>query len=210
MVQVTNTDAPDNRTPANARQVGGSHYKRTGGEEHWDRMWRLYGRGYFVAAITKYVERYHLKDGFKDLAKAQHFLQKLTELEERDQGHYVTQDEWNRGNALMAAPAPPPVVLDTANAPSLPPDHADDGVQWTFRAAADKLIRDVERLVKPTGWVGFVFEGADATGFMYRCNQCRVRLTMGPGDVPAFVHTCAQDTGEEPGPGYVNQDGEAA
>ena len=67
---------------ANDKQVGGSHYKK-GGEEHWDRQWRLYGRGYFVGCITKYVERYHEKNGVQDLQKAAHFLEKLIELESR-------------------------------------------------------------------------------------------------------------------------------
>ena len=65
---------------ANNKQVGGNHYKK-GGEEHWDRQWRLYGRGYFVGCITKYVERYHEKNGLEDLQKAAHFLEKLIELE---------------------------------------------------------------------------------------------------------------------------------
>jgi hypothetical protein len=56
------------------------HYK-TDGELHWDRMWRLYGRGYFVGCATKYIERYHRKDGEKDLKKAIHFLEKLISLE---------------------------------------------------------------------------------------------------------------------------------
>jgi hypothetical protein len=67
---------------ANDRQIGGNHYKK-GGEEHWDRQWRLYGRGYLVGCITKYVERYHEKNGVQDLQKAQHFLEKLIELENR-------------------------------------------------------------------------------------------------------------------------------
>lgn len=67
---------------ANDKQIGGNHYKK-GGEEHWDRQWRLYGRGYFVGCITKYVERYHEKNGVQDLQKAQHFLEKLIELEQR-------------------------------------------------------------------------------------------------------------------------------
>lgn len=65
---------------ANLKQVGGDHYKK-GGEEHWDRQWRLYGRGYFVGCVTKYVERYHEKNGVQDLQKAVHFLEKLIELE---------------------------------------------------------------------------------------------------------------------------------
>lgn len=65
---------------ANERQIGGEHYK-TNGEQHWDRQWRLYGRGYFVGCITKYVERYPDKNGLQDLEKAKHFLEKLIELE---------------------------------------------------------------------------------------------------------------------------------
>lgn len=67
---------------ANDRMVGGTHYKaKSGEEEHWDRVYRLYGPGYFVGNITKYVERYHKKDGVKDLEKAAHYVQKLIELE---------------------------------------------------------------------------------------------------------------------------------
>lgn len=65
---------------ANDIQVGGDHYK-VGGEEHWDRVYRLFGAGYFVGCITKYVERYQKKNGYEDLLKAQHFLSKLIEIE---------------------------------------------------------------------------------------------------------------------------------
>lgn len=68
---------------ANEIQIGGDHYKK-GGEEHWDRVWRLYGRGYFVGCITKYVERYHEKNGIQDLEKASHFIQKVIELEQAE------------------------------------------------------------------------------------------------------------------------------
>lgn len=76
---------------ANDRQIGGSHYKK-GGEEHWDRQWRLYGRGYFVGCITKYVERYHEKNGVQDLQKAAHFLEKLIELENRKADNSCSED----------------------------------------------------------------------------------------------------------------------
>jgi hypothetical protein len=65
---------------ANEKQVAGNHYNKDG-EQHWDRIYRLYGRGYFVGCSTKYIERYHLKNGKEDLEKAIHFLQKLIELE---------------------------------------------------------------------------------------------------------------------------------
>lgn len=65
---------------ANKTQVGGTHYK-TGGEEHWDRVARL-GLDYFQGQITKYVERWKLKNGVEDLKKARHFLDKYIELAE--------------------------------------------------------------------------------------------------------------------------------
>jgi len=65
----------------NDQQVGGNHYRKVEGEQHWDRQWRLYGKGYFIGCITKYVERYPEKNGLEDLYKALHFLEKLISLE---------------------------------------------------------------------------------------------------------------------------------
>jgi hypothetical protein len=66
---------------ANDYQIGGDHYKKIPGEQHWDRVARL-GLNYFQAMITRYVERYRHKNGVEDLKKARHFLDKLIELEE--------------------------------------------------------------------------------------------------------------------------------
>lgn len=66
---------------ANERQVGGEHYRKVPGEQHWDRQWRLFGRGYFIGCITGYAERYVDKNGLEDLEKMIHFGQKLLELE---------------------------------------------------------------------------------------------------------------------------------
>jgi hypothetical protein len=70
---------------ANDRQEGGDHYRKVEGEQHWDRLVRLYGlekaRCYFIGNLTAYVERYMEKDGVKDLKKARHYLDKLIELE---------------------------------------------------------------------------------------------------------------------------------
>lgn len=85
---------PSTKPGANERQVGGDHYK-TGGEEHWDRVHRL-KLDYFQGQITKYVERWKLKNGIQDLKKARHFLDKYIELAEQDGTEpgpgYVRQD----------------------------------------------------------------------------------------------------------------------
>jgi hypothetical protein len=63
---------------ANDRQVGGDHYKK-GGEEHWDRAWRL-KYDPFQYIITKWVERWKEKGGVQDLQKAHHAIEKYIEL----------------------------------------------------------------------------------------------------------------------------------
>lgn len=67
---------------ANDTQIGGTHYKK-GGEEHWDRAWRL-KYDPFQYIITKWIERWSEKGGLQDLYKARHALDKYIEVVERD------------------------------------------------------------------------------------------------------------------------------
>lgn len=69
---------------ANARQVGGSHYRAD--YQHWDFV-ADGNLGYFEGQITKYVARWNRKNGVQDLEKAKHFLQKMREL--HTQGRYA-------------------------------------------------------------------------------------------------------------------------
>lgn len=63
--------------PANATQVGGTHYRTT--YQHWDLVADL-NLGYFEGQITKYITRHRSKKGLEDVMKAQHFAVKLLEL----------------------------------------------------------------------------------------------------------------------------------
>lgn len=62
-------------------QVGGTHYSDHDGEQHWDRIARLFGAGYFIGSGTAYFERC-LKKGssVEDLKKAASYALKLAEL----------------------------------------------------------------------------------------------------------------------------------
>ena len=68
---------------ANARQIGGDHYK---GQDlqHWD---YCYARGFdcFQYIISKWVERWRKKGGIEDLRKARHALDKYIELAESEE-----------------------------------------------------------------------------------------------------------------------------
>lgn len=63
---------------ANARQVGGTHYQAAE-IQPWDFI-IANGLGYLEGCIVKYVTRWQRKDGIQDLAKAQHYLEKLIEV----------------------------------------------------------------------------------------------------------------------------------
>ena len=63
---------------ANDEQIGGTHYKK-GGEEHWDRAYRL-GYDPFQYIITKWIERWKEKGGVEDLRKARHAIDKYIEV----------------------------------------------------------------------------------------------------------------------------------
>lgn len=68
---------------ANDRQVGGNHYRKVEGEQHWDRAWRL-KYDPFQYIITKWVERWRDKGGIEDLEKARHALDKYIEIVKAD------------------------------------------------------------------------------------------------------------------------------
>jgi hypothetical protein len=64
---------------ANDNQVSGSHYKKLP-IQTWDYITQN-GIGYMEGNIIKYVSRWKVKGGVDDLKKAQHYLEKLIELE---------------------------------------------------------------------------------------------------------------------------------
>ncbi len=67
---------------ANARQVGGNHYKGSQ-VQHWDFLPEElgYGSEYYIGCASGYVSRHHKKGtGEQDLQKACHFLEKVSEL----------------------------------------------------------------------------------------------------------------------------------
>lgn len=147
---------------ANDRQIGGDHYKKAGetGEEHWDRQYRLFGRGYFIGCSTKYIERAHLKNGRPDLEKAIHFIEKLLELEYPEP-------------ASMGLP-PPPAWANPEHAP-LPSFPRPVGVYPN---------------VKPSGWVNYVFEGTTKDMSLFTCRVCRKEVRCPVEADPGDHHSC--------------------
>lgn len=71
--------------PANAKQVGGNHYKKYGDLQPWDVIvaWNL---GYLDGTALKYIARWRDKGGIDDIRKAIHFLEKFIEVEEAKNG----------------------------------------------------------------------------------------------------------------------------
>ena len=65
---------------ANDKQVQGDHY-RARPIQPWDYI-AANGLGFFEGNVVKYVTRWRDKGGVSDLEKAQHYLQKLIELQQ--------------------------------------------------------------------------------------------------------------------------------
>lgn len=63
---------------ADSVQVGGDHYKKQT-IQPWDFI-IANNLGFLEGNVIKYVTRYKSKNGLEDLKKAQHYLQKLIEL----------------------------------------------------------------------------------------------------------------------------------
>lgn len=64
---------------AGERQVGGNHYA-TKQIQPWDYI-AANSLGFFEGNIVKYITRWREKGGIDDLRKAQHYIDKLIELE---------------------------------------------------------------------------------------------------------------------------------
>lgn len=68
---------------ANEKQEGGTHYQSA--MQCWDYIISN-ELGYLEGNIIKYVTRHNKKNGLEDLKKAQHYLAKLIEVEEKRKG----------------------------------------------------------------------------------------------------------------------------
>ena len=66
------------KTQVDSIQVGGNHYKKQT-IQPWDYI-LANGLGFLEGNVVKYVTRYKDKNGVEDLKKAQHYLQKLIEI----------------------------------------------------------------------------------------------------------------------------------
>lgn len=63
----------------NLRQVGGDHYNGAGAVQHWDII-ELHAIPYLEGNATKYLARWHRKNGQQDLEKALHYVEKLISM----------------------------------------------------------------------------------------------------------------------------------
>lgn len=67
---------------ANEVQVGGNHYKQQP-IQPWDYI-AANNLGFFEGNVVKYVTRWRDKAGVEDLKKARHYLDKLIELQAKN------------------------------------------------------------------------------------------------------------------------------
>lgn len=93
---------------ANDTQHGGTHYKDSA-IQPWDFI-ASNKLGYFEGNVVKYVARWRKKNGLEDLKKAQHYLQKLIEVE-FGESDTATADAIKASLLVSGAIKRPPVLL---------------------------------------------------------------------------------------------------
>lgn len=171
------------KKPANAKQIAGEHYRAHGKPDiqHWD-MVQIFNMDYFQGQITKYVMRWRHKNQLQDLEKAAHFLQKYIELntptKPPDENCIATPD----GDCVSTEPCMHSPIIE------------------------QRVSGFVLGQVVPSGWIQFVFEGADADGFLYTCRECKDHFRAPPHTNPHFTHDCEMlARAAAPTGAYVNQ-----
>lgn len=112
---------------ANDKQINGDHYR--GAIQTWDYI-LAHDLGFLEGNIVKYVTRFRKKNGIQDLEKAQHYLQKLIEVE-----HERLQRASDR-NVQIKAP-----VQDSDVKPE-DRHSASDGFDAAFRERVIAALRD--------------------------------------------------------------------
>lgn len=84
-----NQQFPEIVVSADSRQVGGSHY-RDMQMQPWDVMQAVLTpeefRGFLKGNVIKYAMRQGKKEGTDDAGKAQHYAQKLAEIDAQEGG----------------------------------------------------------------------------------------------------------------------------
>lgn len=161
---------------ANSRQVAGSHYRVHGAElQHWDLV-LMYKWDYFQGQIIKYIMRAPYKNGLEDLQKAAHYLEKYIESQHKDDGMAIAgaEPEVAKAESLAAMWQ----ACGEGKQPALMP-----------LTASDQCLIFYSGQVLPTGWVQFVFEGADAQGFLYTCKECGTKFYTTPNHNPHVAHS---------------------
>ena len=122
---------------ANEKQIGGEHYKSKA-IQPWDYI-ASNGLGYFEGNIIKYVTRWRDKGGVDDLEKAQHYLQKLIEVEMQAE---QSKDGWT-----------PEAVKESAF-----PDLEDEEGGWVA-CTTGEMPCDGGRVVEAFSQIGRKYKG---------------------------------------------------
>lgn len=164
---------------ANERQIGGDHYRKIPGEQHWDRAVRL-GFDFFQYMITKYTERAPLKNGKQDVEKALHFCQKWLE-------------SWDKlyGTPKKAALAPATLPLSDVEAAATGNAAALDWLMCNVIVTQDGLMQIGDEMYNclrgmPSDYTN---EGGYGDGrTMWTCTKCRSKVFTFGRQVPHAVH----------------------
>lgn len=193
---------------ANARQVGGSHYQSE--YQHWDFVRLCLGNRYLEGCFSKYVARHRKKNGLQDLGKALHYLDKIIELFGAEQYDSA---------AGMPDPLPEFRVAEFIRQNELTGHEASliEGIAfWNSAAFLAEMREELLTLIEKEEQADRERQAMKAGAHMVGDQLVGVSVSKVIADEIGGLHQPdhkvyerpADVAGEEPGPGYVDQDGD--
>lgn len=200
-------------------QVAGSHYKTA--NQHWNLLPAIgYGHEYYTGQASKYLIRWHKKNGHVDIAKAEHFVQKLLELAEQSMsnlflplGHdWVEPGERAPHHARVKHTADS--VRECCQLNECDTETTEAIVTlMTAECIADlryalhlcerlkKRVVDTKQFVQIETPVTQQFKflhytDAERNNVLWQCERCDAKLDLGLNEPPAKAHQCGGSTAQ--------------
>lgn len=203
---------------ANDRQVAGDHYRKQGTTlQHWD-LAVMFDWDYLQAQVIKYLMRWRDKNGVEDLRKAAHYLEKYIEVSSTVITENTEQDSDEGIEEITSVLRSTASLLDNPRTRSerlvklryaLDAIERNDAITVSILDKSDSVARERLRTAagtsdamnavvagmgtqrKPDGWVGFTYEGGDATQDLFRCKACRKHFSVPVNGNPNEHHLCS-------------------
>lgn len=195
---------------ANQKQIAGDHYKTS--YQHWDMLVTFgFKAEYFIGQFTKYLSRWHKKNGIRDIRKGQHFLEKLIELVEQHGRTFLPCGRYNdyelekvvikhvdahlreffQLNGVDNASRDLCLAVMFANSLDALKEAMEECETLVRRAVERAGVGEDKEKPVSTNFEFIEYEDEGGGDMIWRCRACNERLALRLDQPPMLHHQCA-------------------